>query len=66
MTFPPRASLEESAIAPVSEFMRLPLAEDRRQLVASTADGVMALIDSLDAIDIGETPPATAFDARWE
>jgi hypothetical protein len=29
-------------------------------------EGVYALIDLLDAVELGETPPATAFDARWE
>jgi hypothetical protein len=29
-------------------------------------EGVYALIDMLDAVEHGETPPATAFDARWE
>lgn len=29
-------------------------------------DGIYALIDHLDAVSLGETPPATAFNARWE
>jgi hypothetical protein len=26
---------------------------------------VLGLYDSLDEIEVGETPPASAFDARW-
>ncbi len=66
MPFAPRLSLAEGAIAHVSEFARLPLAEDRHDLIARTLDGVLSLTDTLDSIDVGETPPANAFDARWE
>lgn len=66
MSYALRLSLEEGAITQVSEFARLPLAEDRRDLVARTLDGVLSLTDMLDSVDVGETPPATAFDARWE
>lgn len=66
MTFPSRARLDGEAISQVSGFARLPLTEDRQAVVAPTLDAVMGLIDTLDSIDVGETPPATAFDARWE
>lgn len=65
MSFAPRPSLQDGAITQLGEFARLPLAEGRRDLVARTLDGVLSLTDTLDSIDIGETPPATAFDARW-
>jgi hypothetical protein len=29
-------------------------------------DMVSGLFDQLDALDLAETPVATAFDARWE
>lgn len=45
---------------------RLDLSEERRDIVGPTLDGIYALIDTLDAVELGETPPATAFDARWE
>lgn len=66
MTFPTRHSLADGAISPLSRFARLDLSEDRAAAIAPVVDGVMALIDTLDSIDVGETPPATAFDARWE
>ena len=45
---------------------RLDVPADRAELVSSTAQSIYALIDELDTLDLGETPPATAFDARWE
>ena len=29
-------------------------------------NGIYAMLDTLDEVPLGETPPATAFDARWE
>jgi len=66
MTFPERTSLAGGAISPVSGFARLDLSEERRSAVARVLDAIMGLIDTLDSVDVGETPPATAFDARWE
>jgi hypothetical protein len=45
---------------------RLNLPPDRLEIVGPVLEGIYALIDTLDAFPLGETPPATAFDARWE
>lgn len=45
---------------------RLDLPSDRLEIVGAALEGIYALIDTLDAFRLGETPPATAFDARWE
>ncbi len=45
---------------------RLDLSVERRSVVGPALEGVYALVDMLDAVELGETPPATAFDARWE
>ncbi len=45
---------------------RLNLSADRLEVVGPALEGIYALIDTLDAFPLGETPPATAFDARWE
>jgi Asp-tRNA(Asn)/Glu-tRNA(Gln) amidotransferase C subunit len=45
---------------------RLNLPADRLEVVGPALEGIYALIDTLDAFSLGETPPATAFDARWE
>jgi Asp-tRNA(Asn)/Glu-tRNA(Gln) amidotransferase C subunit len=45
---------------------RLNLSADRLEVVGLALEGIYALIDTLDAFSLGETPPATAFDARWD
>ncbi len=45
---------------------RLVLSVERRAAVGPALEGVYGLIDMLDAVQLGETPPATAFNARWE
>jgi Asp-tRNA(Asn)/Glu-tRNA(Gln) amidotransferase C subunit len=45
---------------------RLEIPEDRADAVRTSLESIYALIDRLDELDLGETPPATAFDARWE
>ena len=45
---------------------RLEIPEDRSESVRGALESAYGLIDKLDDLDLGETPPATAFDARWE
>jgi hypothetical protein len=45
---------------------RLELTADRLEEVGQLLTDTYALIDLLDDVPVGETPPATAFDARWE
>lgn len=45
---------------------RLDLDADRHETVLASLSGVYALLDTLDAVELGEVPPATAFDARWD
>jgi hypothetical protein len=45
---------------------RLDLAAERHEAVGAFLGEMYALIDRLDDVPLGETPPATAFDARWE
>jgi hypothetical protein len=45
---------------------QLKIPEDRAEPVLTSLASVYALIDRLDDLDMAETPPATAFDARWE
>lgn len=49
----------------LTKVARLALAGDRPAVVAPALDGTLTLLDALDAIDIGETPPTNSFDARW-
>lgn len=45
---------------------RLDIPEDRAEPVRSAVESAYGLIDKLDDLDLAETPPGTAFDARWE
>ena len=39
---------------------------ERPELVGPVLTEIYSLIDDLDHVPLGEVPPATAFDARWE
>ncbi|WP_137123323.1 hypothetical protein [Segeticoccus rhizosphaerae] len=45
---------------------RLELEPDRRANLGALMEAVYGLIDAMDVVDLAETPPATAFDPRWE
>lgn len=66
MDFPARTSTAGAALTHLSEHARLALTDERRDAVAPMLDTVSGLFDQLDALDLAETPVATAFDARWE
>lgn len=66
MAFPSRPEVDEQSFRALLAHARLDLAPDRHERVSDLLQGVSGVLDSLDAIPLGETPPATAFDARWE
>jgi Asp-tRNA(Asn)/Glu-tRNA(Gln) amidotransferase C subunit len=45
---------------------RLTVPPERIETVRETAESIYTVIDQLDSLDLGETPPAAAFNARWE
>jgi hypothetical protein len=49
----------------LTEHARLPIPEERLAEVGGLLQLVQSLVDQLDAVDLGDTPPATTFDARW-
>jgi Asp-tRNA(Asn)/Glu-tRNA(Gln) amidotransferase C subunit len=49
----------------LTEHARLPIAEERLPEVAGLLQLIQSLVDQLDDVDLGDTPPATTFDARW-
>lgn len=61
-----RPSTAGAPLELLAAHVRLAISSDRAEEIAAQVDQITALIDLLDAIDLGETPPATAFDARWE
>lgn len=61
-----RQAVGDEAFDHLLALARLELPAERRAAAGPVVDMVMGLFDSLDEIEVGETPPATAFDARWE
>jgi len=59
-SFPPESLRHAAAGA------RLELTDDRLEEVGQLLADTYALIDLMDDVPLGDTPPATAFDARWE
>lgn len=57
--------IEPSELLVLSTAARLELTSDRRAVVAPALDGILGLLDALDAVDLGETPPTNSFDPRW-
>ncbi|SNR97764.1 hypothetical protein [Blastococcus mobilis] len=53
------------AIGHAARIARLDIAE-REDMLGPVVEGIYALIDQLDAVPLGETPPAIGFDPRWE
>jgi hypothetical protein len=60
---PPLTNATLQALAGVA---RLNVPEARQEPVRSALERIYALLDGLDAVPVGETPPASAYDARWE
>ncbi len=62
----PRPSFFGATLEHALAVARLPLPDERLAVAGPTLDMMYGLIDLLDDLDLGETPPATAFDARWD
>lgn len=65
MTTPARLFSAE-VLASAARTARLDVAPERLETVGRTLTEMYALIDRLDDVPLGDTPPATAFDPRWE
>jgi Asp-tRNA(Asn)/Glu-tRNA(Gln) amidotransferase C subunit len=61
-----RAPLTSATLQALAGVARLNVPEARREPVRSVLDRMYTLLDGLDAVPVGETPPANAYDARWE
>ena len=57
--------IEAADLSVLARAARLELADDRREAIAPALQGALALFDALDRVELGETPPVNAFDARW-
>lgn len=63
---PQRRDIAPELVASLAPYARLPLPADRVESVTPALANIYGLIDQLDAADLADTPPATAFDARWK
>ncbi len=61
-----RLPLSESALNELLSLARLELTPERRAAAGPAFELILGLMDSLDDVELGETPPATAFDPSWE
>jgi len=61
-----RTPTDQALIAAAARLAELPLSSDRIAQLVPAMDGFYALLDALKQGDLGETPPAFAFRAKWE
>jgi Asp-tRNA(Asn)/Glu-tRNA(Gln) amidotransferase C subunit len=59
-------TFDDSTLEQACRTARLELDPGRRARLGAQLEAVYCLIDAMDAVDLAETPPATAFDPRWE
>jgi len=62
----PRPPIDAATIQRVAAMARYEIEEDRAVALAPAYQRVLESLDSLDTVELGETPPAAAFDPRWE
>jgi hypothetical protein len=62
----PQRQFSAAYILAAAQLVGLRIAADRAPVLAEEVTVMYADIDRLAAVPLGETPPATAFDARWE
>lgn len=60
-----RSEFSEETVEGLSRHARLDLTSERREVVVGALGLVYGLVDGLDALDLADVPPATAFDPRW-
>lgn len=56
----PRPPVTPELTATLAAHARLPLPEERVAGAAGLLQAVQSLLDQLDAVDLGDTPPATS------
>lgn len=60
-----RTPVTAAGLAELLAAAGLQLPEDRHGGLLGSLNGVRQLLGALEDVDVGETPPAAAFDARW-
>ncbi len=62
----PRPRLQGELIDRAGELARIDLSAERKAIVGPAFDGLLHLIDVIDTLDLGDAPPQSTFDPRWE
>lgn len=57
--------IEPDDLPALATAARLDLGAGRAEVVAPALDGMLQLMDLLDEVDVGETPPTNSFTAMW-
>lgn len=63
---PKRPAISGERLKEMAANVRLELSDARAGELAPVAEQVFGLLDGLDEVALGDTPPAFAFDARWK
>ena len=61
-----RTPTNADIVGTLASHSRVELSHERAAALSPALDGVLELLDSLDAVELGETAPAFAFRAKWE
>ena len=61
-----RRTLSTEEIRTLAGIARLNLPEERYSLQADTLNSIFQMLDTLDDVCLGETSPASTFQAKWE
>lgn len=61
-----RPRMEGVVLDQLAAAARLGLTRQRKAIVGPALADILRMFDMLDAVELGEAPPETAFDARWE
>lgn len=62
---PPTRVVDAERVRVLAAHARLNLSADREPLLGASLTDLLRDLDHLGELRLGETPPATAFDARW-
>ncbi len=66
MRGPDRPAISGERLKDMAANVRLGMADERAQALSPVAEQVFAMLDGLNAVELGDTPPAFSFDARWK
>lgn len=61
----PKPLLDDDALDVLASTVGLELSPERREILIPILNDTLALLDMLNQVDVGETPPLHSFDPRW-